>query len=60
MKFHVVWPTRERLATDMLQDPNVPAWLHALPGRFDFPFSASFSIHRRRVRNAVVPPTLSP
>ncbi len=21
MKFHVVWPTRERLATDMLQDP---------------------------------------
>ncbi|MFD1579063.1 hypothetical protein [Ramlibacter ginsenosidimutans] len=44
----------------MLQDPNVPAWLHALPGRFDFPLSFSFSIHRRPVGNAFVPPGLSP
>jgi hypothetical protein len=58
MKFHVVWPTRERLATHMLQDPNDAAWLHALPGRFHF--SPSLPIHRRHERNAFAPPKPSP
>jgi hypothetical protein len=62
MKFHVVWPTRERLATDMLQDPNDPACLHALPGLSGFPFSfsRSLSLHRRPERNVFGPPRLSP
>lgn len=46
----------------MLQDPDDPAWLHAGPALFDFafPFSPSLSIHRWPVRNAFVPPRLSP
>jgi hypothetical protein len=46
----------------MLQDANDPAWPHALPGPFDFPFSLSpsFSLHRRRERKVFVPPHLFP
>jgi hypothetical protein len=58
MKFHVVWPTRERLATHMLHDPNDAAWLHALPVPVDF--SPSSPIHCRHERNAFGPPKPSP
>jgi hypothetical protein len=58
MKFHVVWTTRERLATDMLQDANDPAWLHALPALFHF--FPRFSFHCRPGRKLFVPPRLSP